>query len=231
MLISIIVPTYNESKTIIEILEKVKKENGKIFNLQVIVVDDGSTDSTEELLKKNDHLYDSYSKLKTNQGKGAAVKKGLSIATGDYILFQDADLEYNPSDYKNIFNVVKEYNPDVVIGSRFKNNEFTKVLYFWNKIGNKFLTMFFNLLFNTTFTDIYSCYFLFKKELVNSNNLRTKGFNQQAEILSKAIRKGKSFYEVPISYNGRTFDEGKKIKFYHIFGVITTILINRFRPL
>ena len=231
MLISIIIPTYNESKTIIEILEKVKKENGKIFNLEVIVVDDGSTDSTEEILKKNEHLYDSYSKLKKNQGKGAAVKKGLSISTGDYILFQDADLEYNPSDYKNIFNVVEEYNPDVVIGSRFKNNEFTKVLYFWNKIGNKFLTMFFNLLFNTTFTDIYSCYFLFKKELVNSNNLRTKGFNQQAEILSKAIRKGKSFYEVPISYNGRTFDEGKKIKFYHIFGVITTILINRFRPL
>ncbi len=231
MLISIIVPTYNESKTIIEILQKVKKENGKIFNLEVIVVDDGSTDNTEQILKENVDLYDSYLKLKTNQGKGAAVKKGLSISTGDYILFQDADLEYNPSDYKNIFNVVKEYDPDVVIGSRFKNNEFTKVLYFWNKIGNKFLTMFFNLLFNTTFTDIYSCYFLYKKDLVDSKNLRTKGFNQQAELLSKAVRKGKSFYEVPISYNGRTFDEGKKIKFYHAFGVITTILKNRFKPL
>tara|TARA_B100002019_G_C21131466_1_gene528488 strand:+ start:209 stop:904 length:696 start_codon:yes stop_codon:yes gene_type:complete len=231
MLISIIVPTYNESKTIIEILQKVKKENGKIFNLEVIVVDDGSTDNTEQILKENADLYDSYLKLKTNQGKGAAVKKGLSISTGDYILFQDADLEYNPSDYKNIFNVVKEYDPDVVIGSRFKNNEFTKVLYFWNKIGNKFLTMFFNLLFNTTFTDIYSCYFLYKKDLVDSKNLRTKGFNQQAELLSKAVRKGKSFYEVPISYNGRTFDEGKKIKFYHAFGVITTILKNRFKPL
>ena len=231
MLISIIVPTYNESKTIIEILQKVKKESGKIFDLEVIVVDDGSTDNTEEILKENVDLYDSYLKLKTNQGKGAAVKKGLSISTGDYILFQDADLEYNPSDYKNIFNVVKEYEPDVVIGSRFKNNEFTKVLYFWNKLGNKFLTMFFNLLFNTTFTDIYSCYFLYKKDLVDSKNLRTKGFNQQAELLSKAVRKGKSFYEVPISYNGRTFDEGKKIKFYHEFGVITTILKNRFKPL
>jgi glycosyltransferase involved in cell wall biosynthesis len=231
MLISIIVPTYNESKTIIEILQKVKKESGKIFDLEVIVVDDGSTDNTEEILKENVDLYDSYLKLKTNQGKGAAVKKGLSISTGDYILFQDADLEYNPSDYKNIFNVVKEYEPDVVIGSRFKNNEFTKVLYFWNKLGNKFLTMFFNLLFNTTFTDIYSCYFLYKKDLVDSKNLRTKGFNQQAELLSKAVRKGKSFYEVPISYNGRTFDEGKKIKFYHAFGVITTILKNRFKPL
>ena len=228
MLISIIVPTYNESKTIIEILEKVKKENGRIFNLEVIVVDDGSTDSTEEILKKNDHLYDSYSKLKTNQGKGAAVKKGLSIATGDYILFQDADLEYNPSDYKNIFNVVKEYNPDVVIGSRFKNNEFTKVLYFWNKIGNKFLTMFFNLLFNTTFTDIYSCYFLFKRDLVNSKNLKTKGFNQQAEILSKAIRKGKSFYEVPISYNGRSYEEGKKITLIDAFIAFYCIFKYRF---
>lgn len=231
MLISIIIPTYNESGTILEILKKVKKENGKIYNFEVIVVDDGSIDDTEELLKENVNLYDSYLKLNSNQGKGAAVKKGLSVSNGEYILFQDADLEYNPSDYSNILNVVKEYNPDVVIGSRFKNNEFTKVLYFWNKIGNKFLTTFFNLLFNTTFTDIYSCYFLYKKELVNSKNLRTKGFSQQAEILSKAIRKGKSFYEVPISYNGRTFDEGKKIKFYHIFGVITTILINRFKPL
>jgi len=231
MLISIIIPTYNESGTILQILKKVKKENGKIYNFEVIVVDDGSIDNTEELLKENVNLYDSYLKLHSNQGKGAAVKKGLSVSNGDYILFQDADLEYNPSDYSNILNVVKEYNPDVVIGSRFKNNEFTKVLYFWNKIGNKFLTTFFNLLFNTTFTDIYSCYFLYKKELVNSKNLRTKGFSQQAEILSKAIRKGRSFYEVPISYNGRTFDEGKKIKFYHIFGVITTILINRFKPL
>jgi len=229
MKISIIIPTYNESKTIIEILQKVNYEKGRVFDFEIIVVDDGSTDNTQELLNVNRDLFSTSLKHDSNQGKGAAVKTGLLVANGDYILFQDADLEYSPKDYNKIFDIVKQFNTDVVIGSRFKNSEFTKVLYFWNKVGNKIITLLFNLLFNTTFTDIYSCYFLYRRDLINPENIKTKGFNQQAELLSKAVKKGTGFYEVPITYNGRTFKQGKKIKFYHIFGVIFTILINRFR--
>ena len=111
-------------------------------------------------------MVDKYIKLEKNSGKGAAVKKALSVASGEYIIFQDADLEYNPYEYSKFFNIIKSYSPDLVIGSRFLGSDFTKVMYFWNKVGNKLITLTFNILFNTTFTDTYSCYLLYRKELV-----------------------------------------------------------------
>ena len=226
--ISVIIPSYNESKTLIEILEQVNKQNSTEFNLEVIFVNDGSTDNTHELISSNKHLVDKYIKLEKNSGKGAAVRKALSIASGEYIIFQDADLEYNPYEYSKFFNIIKNQSPDLVMGSRFSGSDFTKVMYFWNKVGNKLITLTFNILFNTTFTDTYSCYLLYRKELVNPLDLKTNGWQQHGEILATVVKKGFNFYEVPIDYNGRSFEEGKKIRARHFIAVIFTIFKKRF---
>ena len=225
--ISVVIPCYNESATLIEILERVNKQNNIDFNLEVILVNDGSTDNTHELISSNKQLVDKYIKLEKNSGKGAAVKKALSVASGEYIIFQDADLEYNPYEYSKFFNIIKSYSPDLVMGSRFLGSDFTKVMYFWNKVGNKLITLTFNILFNTTFTDTYSCYLLYRKELVNPLDLKTNGWQQHAEILATVVKKGFNFYEVPINYNGRSFEEGKKIRARHFVSVIFTIFKKR----
>jgi|TARA_B100001964_G_scaffold169882_2_gene186852 glycosyltransferase involved in cell wall biosynthesis len=227
-LISIIVPVYNEEKTIFEILNKISNLRKNEYSLQVIVIDDGSNDSSIKILKDNQHLIDKLILNEKNKGKGYSVKKGLEIADGKYIIFQDADLEYDPNDLLKFFKLIEKFQPDLIIGSRFIYSEYTRSHNILNKFGNNFITLLFNLIYNTTFTDIYSCYACFKKNLFNFADLKTEGFEQHAEILCKAAKKGKKFYEVPISYNGRTHDEGKKIKFYHIFGVIYQILIGRF---
>jgi glycosyltransferase involved in cell wall biosynthesis len=227
-LISIIVPVYNEEKTIFEILNKISNLRKNEYSLQVIVIDDGSNDSSIKILKDNQHLIDKLIVNEKNKGKGYSVKKGLEIADGKYIIFQDADLEYDPNDLLKFFKLIEKFQPDLIIGSRFIYSEYTRSHSILNKFGNNFITLLFNLIYNTTFTDIYSCYACFKKNLFNFADLKTEGFEQHAEILCKAAKKGKKFYEVPISYNGRTHDEGKKIKFYHIFGVIYQILIGRF---
>lgn len=226
-LVSIIVPTYNESKTIIKILEKINDQKNERIPFEIIVVNDGSTDNSDDLISKNIHLVDKYISLETNMGKGAAVKEGLFNSSGEFILFQDADLEYSPSDYKKIFKILENNSPDVVIGSRFSSSEFTKVMYYWHKVGNRLITSFFNVLYNTTFTDVYTCYLLYRKNLVNPANLKSVGWEQQAEILATAVKKGKEFYEVPINYNGRKYEDGKKIKPRHFFSVIFMILKKR----
>jgi glycosyltransferase involved in cell wall biosynthesis len=153
----------------------------------------------------------------TNKGKGFSVKRGISSASGTHAIFQDADLEYNPSDFKKFEKIFIDFDADGIIGSRFMYSNFTRSHNILNKIANTFLTLLFNLLYNTTFTDVYSCYFAFKKNLLNEQELRTKGFEQHAEILCKVMRRGNKFYEVPISYNGRNVSEGKKIKPHHFF--------------
>ncbi len=221
--ISIIIPVFNEEKTVIDLLKKVNKQKSGDYFLEIIVINDGSSDDSKKLLTNNKDLYSKFINLEKNLGKGGAVIEGLKVASGDFILFQDADLEYNPEDYKKIFRVIDEFNAEVVIGSRNLSPEYTRVYNYFHKLGNKFITGLFNLLFNTTFTDIYSCYLCIKRDLVNPEKLKSKGWEQHAEILATAIKKSSVYYEVPISYSGRSFEEGKKIKGRHVFAVIYMI--------
>ena len=227
-LISILIPSFNEEKTILNVLNRISKIMPTGANYEVVVINDGSKDNTLDLLKQNKNLYNQLITYNENFGKGNAIKKGLEVSKGKYIIFQDADLEYDPIEINKFVNLINRFEPDLIIGSRFNYSEYTRSHYILNKFGNIFITLIFNLFYNTTFTDIYSCYVCFKKDLLNEKNLKTKGFEQHAEILCKVIRKGKKFYEIPISYNGRTHEEGKKIKFYHIFSVLFRIVVERF---
>ena len=146
--ITTIIPTFNEEHTIIELLKRVNKQSYESSDLEVIVIDDCSTDNSKRLLKENPNLYNKLILLDKNLGKGGAVREGLLNATGEYILFQDADLEYNPKDYKKIFNIIHEHKADVIIGSRFLSPEYTRVHYFYHKVGNRVITFLFNLLYN-----------------------------------------------------------------------------------
>ena len=201
---------YNEQDTIIPILQKIHEQKIDDVKLEIIVIDDGSTDNSLNLLKSNSHLYSILVQQKTNTGKGGAVKEGLKVATGDYILFQDADLEYDPSDYEKLLIPIKKFNADLVVGSRLIAPPLTRVHYFWNKKGNETITTIFNFLNNTTFTDIYTGYLEYRKNLIDPDKLRTMGWEQQAEILCKIVKASKVYYEVPISYYGRTYDEGDR---------------------
>ena len=227
MILSIIIPVYNEEKTIIGVLEKIKTNSSNLFKYEVIVIEDGSTDGSRKLLENNKHLFNKLLINETNKGKGFSVKKGISDATGTHIIFQDADLEYDPVDFKKFEKIFLDFDADGIIGSRFVYSNYTRSHNILNKIANTILTFVFNLLYNSTFTDIYSCYFAFKKNLLNVHELRTEGFEQHAEILCKVIKKGNKFYEVPISYNGRDASEGKKIKPYHFFLVLYQIFRGR----
>ena len=228
MILSIIIPVYNEEKTIVEILKKIKKNSSSLVKYEIIVINDGSTDNTKKLLEENKELYDKLLINENNKGKGFSVKKGIANASGSHVIFQDADLEYDPSEYIKFEKIFTEFDADGIIGSRFVYSNYTRSHNILNKIGNTILTLVFNLLYNTTFTDIYSCYFAFKKNLVDANMLETEGFEQHAEILCKVIKKGNKFYEVPISYNGRNASEGKKIRAYHFFIVLYQIIKRRF---
>ena len=222
--ISIIIPAFNEEKTIKQILLAVKASKVKLYDFEIIVVDDGSTDKTLDILLSNPSLYSKLIQQKINQGKGAAIREGILQASGDYILFQDADLEYDPKDFQKLLLMVTKFDADLIIGSRFIAPEFTRVYYFWHKIGNKVITLLFNIINNTTFTDIYSCYLLFKKDLLDINDLKSNGWEQQAEILSLLVSLNITMFEVPISYSGRTYGEGKKIRAHHIIAVIWMII-------
>ena len=227
-LLTIVVPVYNEEKTIENVLLSLTKLREKIETIEIIVVNDGSKDNSLKILKENHNYYDVLINNVQNKGKGNAVKSALEKANGKYIVFQDADLEYDPQDFKKFVNLINKFSPDLIIGSRFNYADYTRSHHFFNKIGNYFITFLFNIIYQTTFTDVYSCYACFKKELLNNSKLKTNGFEQHAEILCKVVKNGKVFFEVPINYNGRTHEDGKKIKFYHIFSVIYQIIIGRF---
>lgn len=226
--LSIIVAVFNEEKTIIEILKKIKDTKKNQFEYEVIVINDGSTDDTFQLLNQNKNLYSKILNFKKNSGKGFAIKEGLKISSGEYIIFQDADLEYDPNDLNHFCNLYDKIDPDLIIGSRFRYREYTRSHNFFNLLGNKFITLFFNLMYNCTFTDIYSCYISFKKKFLDVSKLKSKGFEQQAEILSILIKRTNKNYEIPINYSGRDISEGKKIRFYHIFLVFYQIIKSKF---
>lgn len=226
--VSVIIPAYNEQATILSLLTEVRAQIVEGVSFQVIVIDDGSKDQTLALLRANPHLYDMLIDQSRNQGKGAAVLAGLKVATGDYILFQDADLEYAPSHYNDLIYPVQKFNADIVMGSRFMARRYTRVQFFWHKVGNELVTLVFNMLFNTTFTDIYTCYLLYRRDLIRPEELISRGWEQHAEILCRATRRAKILYEVPINYQGRSYEEGKKIRVYDAFGVLSMIFRRRF---
>ena len=221
--VSVLVPAYNEAATIVQLLREVRAQKVEGVEFEVVVIDDGSNDNTVALLEQNPSLFDKLVRKARNAGKGAAVIAGLKHATGQYILFQDADLEYSPSHYDLMLMPVKSFGAEIVMGSRFAAPRYTRVQYFSHKIGNRLITLIFNLLNNTTFTDIYTCCLLFKRELINPDELVSFGWEQQAEILGRAVRRTKVIYEVAISYHGRSFEEGKKIRGWHTVAVVIMI--------
>ena len=228
MILSIIIPVYNEEKTVLKSLQSLKDLNKNLFQHEVIVVNDGSQDSTSKILNENKNLYDKLLTNETNKGKGFSIKRGLIEAKGTHIICHDADLEFNPKDISKFEKIFGDFNADGVLGSRFNFADYTRAHNILNKFANHLITLAFNLLYNTTFTDVYSCYFAFKKELIDPNLLQTSGFEQHAEILCKVVKSGKKFYEVPINYSGRSYSEGKKIRPHHFFSVIYQIFLRRF---
>ena len=208
--LSILIPVYNEEKTLLNILERINESKIENFDFETIIINDGSDDNTFNVIKENSDLYDKVINLDKNRGKGYAVKSGLKIATGDYVIFQDADLEYDPKEFIKFTNLINKFSVDVIIGSRFNYSDYIRSHNIANKFGNYILTLFFNLLYNTTFTDIYSCYLAFRRDILDVDKLKTDGFEQHAEILCKIVKKSDKFYEVPINYNGRSAKEGRK---------------------
>lgn len=227
--LSVIIPAYNERAAIVQVLEAVAAQRHDGIEFETIVVDDGSIDGTADLVAERPDLHTKLIRQPRNGGKGMAVQAGLRAATGDFILFQDADLEYDPADFSALLEPVVRFDADIVMGSRLVASRITRVHYFWHKVGNRFITLLFNVLNNTTYTDIYSCYLLFRRSLIDPDQLRTFGWEQQAEILTLATRRAKRIFEVPISYYGRSYDEGKKIRAHHVIPVIWTIITQRFR--
>ena len=225
--LSVVVPAYNEESSIVELLGKVRAQSIGGVEIEIIVVDDGSKDRTVALLEQHPELYDRFVKQPKNGGKGAAVRAGLLHASGDYILFQDADLEYDPAEYAKLLEPVLRFDADVVLGSRMLAPPWTRVHYFWHKRGNELLTFAFNILFNKTFTDTYTCYLLYRRSLLDARELVSNGWEQHAEILCRVVRRATSCYEVPISYAGRTYAEGKKIRARHAVGVLGMFLKQR----
>lgn len=227
--VTVLIPAYNEEGTIIELLGRVRRQRVEGVEFEVLVVDDCSTDGTPKLLAQHPELYTRCVSLPVNGGKGVAVRAGLGHATGDFVLFQDADLEYDPADYGKLLMPVLLHDADVVMGSRLIAPQYTRVHYFWHKVGNRMITLLFNVLNNTTFTDIYSCYLLYRRRLLDPHRLVASGWGQQAELLSLVVGKATVIYEVPISYHGRTYTEGKKIRARHVLDVFAHIVRGRLR--
>jgi len=226
--VSVLVPAFNEEKTILTVLRAIAEQCIDGVEIELIVINDASVDRTQHLIEEHPELYSKAISLDKNSGKGAAIIAGLTVATGDYVLIQDADLEYSPNEYHNLLMPIIDFEAELVIGSRFLAPTWTRVHYFWHKVGNYIITLTFNILNNSTFTDIYSGHIIFKRSLLSPEELKCFKWNQQAEILSKIYPRTKRTYELAITYHGRTYAEGKKIRAHHALSVLWTIFYERF---
>ncbi|MBK9477349.1 MAG: glycosyltransferase family 2 protein [Bacteroidetes bacterium] len=230
MLLSIIIPAYNEGKTIHLILDRIKSAKlPQLFEKEIIIVNDCSKDNTEEAILTykgvNPTMAIKYIKHERNQGKGAALHSGIRAAGGDYIIIQDADLEYNPDEYASLFEPIFLAKADVVYGSRFIGGKPHRILFFWHSIGNKFLTALSNMFTNLNLSDMETCYKLFDAKLIKSVRLNEMRFGFEPEVTAKISRiPNIRIYEVGISYYGRTYEEGKKIGWKDGFRAIYCIL-------
>ncbi len=229
MKVSIVIPCYNESDYIERIIDKVNDQ--KNIDKEIVVVNDGSNEKTSNILNEclNKKKINFLVNHDFNKGKGKALKTGLTKVTGEIVIFQDSDLEYDPKDYNKLIDPIISDKADVVYGSRFLGNEKgQRILYYWHRVGNFILTTITNILTNINFTDMETGYKAFKTEIIKNIELEEKSFGIEPEITVKLARKNFRFYEVGISYNGRTYAEGKKIKLKDFFIAIYCLIKYRF---
>ncbi len=212
MRLSIIIPCYNELRTIDEIINAVNA--APYPDKEIIIVDDCSTDGTRDKLKQEIENSGRVSKVfyhNVNQGKGAALRTGIQAATGDLVIIQDADMEYDPNEYHRLVEPILSNRADVVFGSRFSGGDAHRVLYFWHRVGNGLLTLISNMFTNLNLTDMETCYKVFRREIIQSIKIEENRFGFEPEITAKVAKLNCRIFEVGISYYGRTYDEGKKI--------------------
>jgi glycosyltransferase involved in cell wall biosynthesis len=233
--ISVLIPVYNEERTVAEVVRRVCAIE---LPKEIILVDDGSKDGSREILQRlqeeNDRVNDPLNQLRVcfqpfNQGKGAALKTALSHATGDVVIIQDADLEYDPADYPALLEPIERGQADVVYGTRFAGGGAHRVLFFWHSMGNRVLTLISNMLTNLNLSDMEVGYKVFRAELLRDIDLESKRFGFEPEITMKLAKRRYRFYEVPISYHGRTYEEGKKITWKDGLSALYYMLRFRFK--
>jgi len=221
--LSVIIPVFNEKKTVEELIGRVQAVKIPIER-EIIAVDDGSTDGTRDILarlKEEGILVVLHEK---NQGKGAAIRTGIQHASGDFVVIQDADLEYDPEDYPELLKPLLDGRADVVYGSRFIGGGAHRIHLFWHYLANKFFTLMTNVLFNVNLTDMGVCYKVFRSSVIKSIPLRENGFGFEPEVTAKICKRRMRLYEVPVSYAGRTYEEGKKIRFTDSFAYLYCLL-------
>ncbi len=224
--LSVIVPVFDERNTVVEIVRRMRAVDLPV-DLEIVIVDDGSTDGTRDVLRQ---LGDSTVRVITheaNRGKGAAIRSGLAQVHGDLVLVQDADLEYDPEDWPKLLAPILRGKARVVYGSRFTGERRNMLFLHW--VGNRFLSLVTNVLYNTTLSDMETCYKLFDRKLLDTITLRAQRFEFEPEVTAKILRRGIRIYEVPISYTGREFDEGKKITWRDGFIALWTLVKYRFK--